>query len=205
MNNIRMLSIIFLGLSLPPIAVPQEKKIELSKDPLTAEQVQIYRVILEHYTQNSDASLNIAVKTQAFDLTDSFVGLKAGEGCLKEIELANLKQTATTVHKLDARVLVGKRMVLVDPEEQSALVRKNDPSNTIQGGKKVDEAVEQAFKSGLFSLSEIAFDKQHEWAVLSYSFYCGGLCGHGATVVLKKDKDTQEWKMTTRRCSDWIS
>ncbi|MBZ5524508.1 MAG: hypothetical protein LAP21_19895 [Acidobacteriia bacterium] len=200
-----MLSVVFLWLSLAPRAVPIEVQPELSKNPLTAEQVQIYRVVLEQYVRDSDASLNIAIQTQAFDLTGFFVGLKASEGCLKGIELKNLKETASTVHKVDARVLMGKKMVLVDPKKQTALVAKYDPGSSTRLGKPVEDAVNEAFQAGLFTLSEIAFDKKHEWAVLSYSFYCGMLCGHGSTVVLKKDTDTQEWKITSRHCSDWIS
>jgi hypothetical protein len=36
------------------------------------------------------------------------------------------------------------------------------------------------------SLKEIAFDKDRHYAVVSYSFWCGSLCGHGKTMVFEK-------------------
>jgi hypothetical protein len=52
--------------------------------------------------------------------------------------------------------------------------------------KQLDSSLREAFATGLFTFSEIAFDKRHQRAVLAYSFVCGGLCGHGNTIVLKK-------------------
>jgi hypothetical protein len=92
---------------------------------------------------------------------------------------------------------------LVDAEQQNAQIRKNDPSRTMAGGKPVKDAVSAAFASGLLELSEIAFDKEHHYAVMSFRFVCGGLCGHGATLVLEKVED--KWKPTKRSCHEWIS
>jgi hypothetical protein len=41
--------------------------------------------------------------------------------------------------------------------------------------KQVDDSVKRAFETGLFTLTEIIFDKQHRRAVVAYSFVCGGL------------------------------
>jgi hypothetical protein len=94
-------------------------------------------------------------------------------------------------------------MKLVDPRVQSGIVRSNDPSNTIRDGKPVKDAVEAAFASGLFSMSEIAFDKEHHFAVVRYSFWCGSLCGHGSTLVFEKVNG--EWRNANRLCGGWIS
>lgn len=68
--------------------------------------------------------------------------------------------------------------------------------------EQLDQSVKQAFRTGLFTLSEIAFDKEHRRAVVSYSFVCGMLCGHGNTMVLKKLG--QNWKIA-KRCGGWVS
>ena len=94
-------------------------------------------------------------------------------------------------------------MKLVDADKQAKLVHSNDPSRTISKGRSVESAVTQAFESALFSMSEIAFDKEHRYAALSYHFWCGGLCGNGASVVLEKVDG--EWKTTDRACASWIS
>jgi len=55
----------------------------------------------------------------------------------------------------------------------------------------------------LFSVSEIAFDQQHNHAAVSYSFWCGSLCGNGATVIFEKIDG--QWKKTNRNCGGWVS
>jgi hypothetical protein len=92
---------------------------------------------------------------------------------------------------------------LVDPEQQAAAVKANDPSKTMAEGKAVEEAVNKAYSSGLLTLSEIAFDKKHQVAAMSFSFWCGRLCGHGGIVVFKKTG--KHWKMTKKICAEWVS
>jgi hypothetical protein len=67
---------------------------------------------------------------------------------------------------------------------------------------KIDDSVKQAFQTGLFTLSEIVFDKDHRRAVVTYSFVCGTLCGNGDTLLLKKVG--QHWRVA-KRCGGWIS
>jgi hypothetical protein len=74
------------------------------------------------------------------------------------------------VHKLYPQMTLLENVGFVDPKKQLAAIKENDPSHTIRQGKPVDEAVENAFGSGLLTLSEIAFDKTHQYAVMSFSF-----------------------------------
>lgn len=77
-------------------------------------------------------------------------------------------------------------VVLVDPEQQKSKVKQNDPQNLMK--KAIDErepatdeqlnkSLELAFSTGLFSFSEIIFDKGRRRAMVSYSFVCGILVG----------------------------
>jgi len=93
-------------------------------------------------------------------------------------------------------------MVLVDPKKQTKIVHSNDPSDTIRNGKSVKDAVTDAFGTALFSMSEIAFDKDHHFAVVSYHFWCGSLCGNGSTIVFEKLNGA--WKKNCD-CGGWIS
>jgi len=68
--------------------------------------------------------------------------------------------------------------------------------------EQLDQSVKSAFDTGLFTLSEIAFDRDHRRAVLSYSFVCGRLCGNGNTLVLRKVG--HNWKVLKRR-GGWVS
>jgi hypothetical protein len=76
-------------------------------------------------------------------------------------------------------------------------------NKTMRKGKSVEKAVKEAFANGLFSMSEIAFDKSHRHAVVAYRFWCGALCGNGRTLVFEKAGN--EWKNTERKCGGWIS
>ena len=51
-------------------------------------------------------------------------------------------------------VLPSKEMKLVDPRRQTKIVHSNDPSKIIRKGKPVKDAVESAFSTALFSMSE---------------------------------------------------
>ena len=127
----------------------------------------------------------------------------SGSECLQGIQLENLDAVSHSFHVLTPEVLPGKNMKLVVPNKQSKIVRGNDPSRTIRGGKSVDAAVKDAFATALFSMSEIAFDKQHSHAAVSYSFWCGSLCGNGATVIFEKVDG--QWEKTNRNCGGWVS
>ena len=101
--------------------------------------------------------------------------------------------------------------MLVDRGRQRETVRDNDPQNLLEKAiddhekvtnEQLDQSVKQAFQTGLFTLSEIAFDKEHRRAVVGYSFVCGMLCGHGNTLMLKRVG--RDWKVA-KGCGGWIS
>lgn len=119
------------------------------------------------------------------------------------IQLENLAGLAHSFHDLTPEVLPAKNIKLVDPKQQSKIVRDNDPDKTRREGKSVHSAVEGAFATALFSMSEIAFDRGRSHAVVSYHFWCGSLCGNGATLIFQKVDG--EWKKTGRNCGGWIS
>lgn len=179
----------------------QDREPELSEKPLTAEQVSIYRAFLLDYLGNEDQGLNIANTTQGLDLGS--LELKQGRGCLREIYLENLKQAQWIVHTVGPEIAVNPRISFVDPARQREQITQNDPSKTMNEGKDVKTAVQDAFGSGLFTFSEIGFNKTHTWAVMMFSFRCGMLCGQGGAIVLHKIKGV--WKVTSRECGRWIS
>jgi len=170
--------------------------------PLSNDEIAIYRAVLQHYVSGDSGSLHVSATTYPLDPTSPMNHLSGGE-CLNGIRLESLAEVSHSFHDLTPNILPGKAMKLVDPNRQGKIVRGNDPSKTIRGGKSVDSAVKEAFSTALFSMSEIAFDKEHRHAVVSYSFWCGSLCGNGSTLVLEKVGD--QWKTTKRNCGGWIS
>jgi hypothetical protein len=194
-------------LSLALVALSQEDapKAKVSSDPLTEEQIAVYRTVLDSYSNGSNATLNVADQTETLDLSED-------KDCLKGIDLDPGNTSTSVVHRLDNRVTkMKKNIVLVNGELQQKKVEENDPQKlmkrAIDGGERVTEkqldgSLREAFATGLFAFSEIAFDKRHQHAVLAYSFVCGGLCGHGNTIVLRKVGG--KWKQR-KTCRSWIS
>jgi hypothetical protein len=179
---------------------PDRGKPKENRSPLSEDELAIYKAVLQRRLFEGWTSLNVSAKTYPLDATSHRSELDCE--CLQDIYLEESSLAFHSFHRLTRDILPGKRMRLVDPETQAATVRANDPGRTM-GEKTVKQAVRDAFATGLFSLSEIAFDRDHRYAVVSYSFWCGMLCGNGATLVLEKIGG--EWKITDRQCGGWIS
>ena len=171
----------------------------VSKKPLTEEQVGVYHDLLMSWMQDELTTVNLAIETVPLK-REGYEGI---QDCLKDFDAEPMPPNV--VHRfiaVDGWRIGGDKLRLVVGDLQNQEVEKNDPWNGIKNGKSIDDSVRNGFNHGLFTFSEIQFDKKHERAILAYSFYCGRLCGNGGTVILtKKDR---VWK-TTGRCHQWIS
>jgi hypothetical protein len=193
--------ILVLTVSSPSLDSGGEKPTK-STTPLSADEITIYRAVLRQYVSHEPGWLNVSATTYPLDSISPMNRL-LDEECLKGIKLEKLDEVARSFHDLTAEVLPGENMRLVDSSKQGKIVRGNDPGKTMRKGKSVDSAVKEAFATGLFSVSEIAFDEGHHYAVVSYRFWCGSLCGNGAALVFEKVGG--EWKRTDRNCGGWVS
>ncbi len=203
MREICAVAMLIGGLYVGGVAQDTTPKPKISDEPLTADQIAVYRTVLQEYTKGSDGALNLANRTEPLERSE------LDEECIKGIE-PELKTPVPVVHKLPS-VAFGPKIVEVDSDRQEQQVKENDPQKLLKSAiddhepvtnKQLDNSVRKAFETGLFSLSEIEFDKQHTRAVVAYSFVCGGLCGNGNTLVLKKVG--QKWKVS-KRCGGWVS
>lgn len=197
------IAVLSLLLSAATVAQVEEPKPQVSKEPLTADQIAIYRAVLKQYLGPDQTPLNLANRTEPIQVPD------APAECLKGITLEK-PPSPPVIHALDSS-LAEPPVVLVDPNQQRKKVHENDPGNLAREGvngrsptqKEVEEAVNKAFSTGLFTLSEILFDKDHRHAMVTYSFVCGRLCGNGTTLVLTKTD--QGWTVNKETCGGWIS
>ncbi len=174
-----------------------DKRPVRNPNSLSADEVAIYSGILERWNSNSRSLLNVSNRTFRIDrdLADC--------GCLKDMELQSIANAAHSFHILTRDVLGGKKIRLVDADKQAVIVQSNDPSNSLREGKSVETAINRAFSTGLFSVSEIVFDKEHRRALVSYSFVCGSLCGSGGVWLFEKVDGA--WKKSERVCGGWVS
>jgi len=173
---------------------------------MTVEQIAVYRAVLERYVKGSDHTLNLANQTEPLAPSDSSGSSDENDlSCVKSFDLDLTSRSALLVHRFNPAIALNLKVVLVDPDEQTRIVKENDPQKLMGKGvtdKELDGALDKAFKTGLFTLSEILFDKPHRRAFLFYSFYCGRLCGHGSLVILKKAG--KRWKIN-KTCGEWVS
>jgi hypothetical protein len=197
--------VVVLCLVLSVVAPAQDKpELAMGIENLAADQTAIYRVVLKHYLTDSHEPLNLASTTEPFQED----GREVVDGCIKGFRP---ETQPDVIHQLTPSTFPGLGITLVDSETQKSEVKENDPETAITkaidngnhlSDEELDNAVKKAFESGLFTFSEIVFDKQRVHAMVAYRFVCGGLCGGGKTLALQKVG--KRWKIV-RTCSSWIS
>jgi len=173
-----------------------------SAAPLSADEVAVYRAVLHQWNSDGRTSLNVSDRTFPLDVASPANDISNCE-CLKGMELESLVRASHSFHPLTRDVFPETDIRLVNPSKQFTAIQNNDPQIGIGRGKSVETAVDDAFARGLFSMSEIAFDRDRHRALVRYSFACGSLCGNGGTWVLEKVDGA--WRRTGRVCAGWIS
>jgi hypothetical protein len=201
------MTVVCLTLSLCAATQDQTPKPKISDEPLTADQIAVYRAVLKDYTKGSQAPLNVANTTEPLDDSRPMFD----DACFKEVEASLPKPSVPISHRLDHSLMPDMHLVFVDPDRQQKAIDENDPQNLVKKAvdahervtdAQVDQSVKHAFEAGMFTLSEIVFDKEHRRAVVAYSFACGSLCGNGNTLILTKSG--KSWKVA-KRCGGWVS
>lgn len=163
----------------------------ISKGPLTRDEIAIYRTFLFSYDTGLDAPINVADITVKFDPDPGDL-----KGCLKEFATSN---SSAELHRFTTEFSDLAKIRMIDTNTHKIA----DPGIAIRQGDSVDHAVKAGFEAGVLTLSEIAFDPTHHFAAFTYSFHCGALCGNGGTVILEMQHGI--WKISHRQCSMWIS
>ena len=147
-----------------------QSKPVVSRSPLSEERIGVYRAFLDRF-----ASLHfrdLANLTIPLD----FKGFAEGRPCLRGIDLEGSSEPFRTTHTLGTEITNGRELRLIDPADD------RNPSSS---------------KTQYLTLSEIAFDTQHRFAVLKYLLVCGPHCVSGATLVM--EKMATKWAVSSRR------
>jgi hypothetical protein len=126
--------LLFSGLSL--WGGSNDPKPTVSKDPLSADQIAVYRAFLKFYDNGAAGTPNVGNVTIPLQLHDD-----EKKGCLKGIALENAVQARTTIHSLGPEIAEGRKLKFVDPEQQRKAVHEyeDDPSRTMRQGNSVEE------------------------------------------------------------------
>jgi hypothetical protein len=162
-----------------------------NKAPLTPNQLQVYGDLIDSFSKTDFKSLS----DRTFPLDLSALGKDAP--CLQGIELEETKESSNAVHQLGPELLRGYSIHLVDPEQELAILKNRDVDAAKRGSDPTEETSEMIKDPGVLALSEIAFDKSGNFAVLKYVFLCGLRCNSGAILAL--EKVGSQWSGKTRR------
>jgi len=156
----------------------------------------IYSAFLTQWMGEGDSPINVATTAKA-PMPDQIRQYNdcAGNGGDERIHWT----TGTTDADLKRALSPIARVRLVDPDQW----HPRDPHALIAEGKSVDAAVEAGVDGGLMIFSAISFNEAHDVAMLSFSFVCGSLCGHGGAVMF--NKTPSGWLQSRKQCSSWIS
>lgn len=156
----------------------------------------IYGAFMAQWMGKDDAPISVAstVRQPSQEDIDQYNEC-AGGGKGRSIHWT----TGTTDADIKSALAPFDRVKLVDPKRWRAA----DPGELIAKGESVDVAVKHGIDGGLMTLSAISFNEAHDIAIFSFSFVCGGLCGHGGTVMFKKT--SRGWVQGKEPCSSWMS
>jgi hypothetical protein len=167
-----------------------------TKDGRIRDASEIYRSFLAQWMGSDGAPMNVANSAVAPTQQDiAQYNECAGHGTAKNIRWI----TGTTDVDLNSALSTLPRVKLVDPKHWQPM----DPGRLIASGQSVGAAVSVGIDNGLMTLSAISFNEAHDTAMLSFSFVCGALCGHGGTVMFKKT--FKGWVQSKQPCSSWMS
>jgi hypothetical protein len=159
-----------------------KEKPGLVSSPLSTDELEVYRALLNLLNSTPKTQVkNLVNQTSPFDISE----VPEGTPCLQGIEFEKLSHGSRTVHSFGAEITDGMALKLVEPTEETKIIlREKDSASPKQ--KRPGGSAEAFSESGLLVVSEITFDKKHQFAGLKYVFFCGSHCKYEMTRVLEK-------------------
>jgi hypothetical protein len=134
---------------------------------------------------------NLAATTITFDPSE----LKPSNPCLQGLVLETSNDSLQSVHTLNAELAKNRHLAIADSQQQATLVESADRAKA-QLEKSNDPT---PMEHGFLALSDIAFDKTHQFALLKYKFTCGAHCSTSQTFLM--EKADKVWRVRGRPCT----
>jgi hypothetical protein len=157
----------------------QDKPV-LSRSPFSEAQLSAYRGFLDMLSVLHSG--NLSTVSMPFD----FTGFPETRPCLNGIELENASEAQRIIHTFGPEITKGRDLKLVDRHEQLKLLKQRDASPTVPKEKLTAGPQQTGSELNFLVLSEIAFDKKHQFAVVKYLLMCGEHCASRTTHVMEK-------------------
>jgi hypothetical protein len=175
----RIFLVFFLVVILVSSSRSQDKPV-LSRSPFSEEQLSVYRGFLDMLSVLH--SRNLSTVSIPFD----FTGFPETRPCLNGIELENVSEAQRTTHTFGPEIMKGRDLKFVDRQEQIKLLKQRDASPTVPKEKLTAESKQTGSELNFLVLSEIVFDKKHQFAVVKYLLICGEHCASGTVRFMEK-------------------
>ncbi len=158
---------------------------------LSNDEIAIYKLVLMQWLGKDRHPLTLSQETYPLDVLSEAPPC----ACIKSIEFTSLSLASRSVHTLTREVLPRNNVrFLAEGAGATYSSMSQEPPSPIPMSDP---------DHGVFSLSEIAFDKEHQRALVSYSYGCGLLCGSGRTLLF--EKTGEEWRVVNLECGGWVS
>jgi len=171
---------------------------------LASERLAVYRALLFPLLKDVKSSVYMGDRTASFDMSH-FPETR----CWKGLDIGKAASAYEYhFHPDDLPHLWPGQIVLVDVQEQGLYINGHLLSSMRGDYDMIPDSEFAGFLyesrahgfNGPLMLSEIHFDRNMKFAVASYGFLCGGLCGNGETWVLEKSEG--EWTRKSQ-CDGW--
>jgi hypothetical protein len=145
----------------------QEKKPVLSMSHLSDKQIAVYKAVLREWMSHEMPTVNLAALTKLAEPD----GMQGYKDCAKGLEIEKPSEMIHRFMQADAaRMAPDGAITLLEPRRGNEQVHENDPEQGMRRGQSIEDAVKNGFAHGLFSFTEIIFDKAHQHAIVSYGF-----------------------------------
>jgi heterodisulfide reductase subunit C len=190
--------------------VIQARQTALEKK-LSPERLAVYRAVLRHWMSEGNGtrvSVYLADRTESLDTND----LHDSE-CGKSLNVEQVRSTYQYHFLADDLAQLGaEKIILVDADEYEKIISKYKSQKTLGKNRvkiaarddRIGKIVEEAIDHGLFSLSEVHFDKEMKHAVVEYGFACAYNVWCGSGEVLLMEKINGAWQLKTS-CIEWVT
>jgi hypothetical protein len=150
----------------------------------TAEEVGVYADFIDSFAKTKFKSLS----RSTFPLNLS--GIAKDAACLQGLDLESPAASGNTGHLLGTGAVRGKSIRLLNADEEFAALKEREADAASHSDEPRRDTAQLTSDPGILALSEIVFDKTHQFAVLKYVFLCGSRCNSGAILVLEKTGGT---------------
>ena len=183
MRNL-LVGVLLLLSCLASVMLAQSERL---KEAITEDETAIYRAVFSSFEEARRADVMLVAETTALRVP------------AYKSEPANPRQSRE--YPIWAACLAGSEI-----ENASSTGGRRLPAELLTFAKTAfakRRTGEPATFRGELVVSDIIFNQEKTYAVVSYSWTCGALCGHGETQVFQKTDG--QWRQRQRLCEGWAS